>query len=454
MKIKRDVVVIGAGASGLACAHELLNRGLDVQVLEAQSRIGGRIYTQRDASLQTPMEMGAEFIHGTPKSTMGFLESLGVPFYDGCDNHLYFENGKLQEFDDFWDEIGKLMENLNSSRSKDRSVHEFLEAQKKVDSRTKEAFLAFVEGFHSADPHQMSEKGLADSEQSDEEELNETQMFRIPGGYDQLIQGILHSLPPNNEILRLNTVVKKIHWKRGCVWVHCKSSTGVPMKPIQAKAVVVTVPLGVLKAPSSALAAIEFDPVPKKLEDSLAGMRMGDVQRITFRFRSRFWDKLSKEPVGFLHAGPDKYFPTWWTLMPMRTPLLVAWQGGPKANELSRWSEEERVKTALMTLSEITGESLSFLSEQLQGWATHNWTMDPFFLGAYSYIVVDGVERARHFAKSIEDTIYFAGEATASGAVRGTVNGALESGIRAAQQILKKNTFSFASKSQLNSINP
>lgn len=449
-----DVVVVGAGISGLVCAQELLKRGMKVLVLEAQSRVGGRIFTERNPSLNTPMELGAEFIHGVPESTMKRFESFGVPIYDGCDNHLFYQNGELKNFDDFWERIGKLMEHLKPERKKDRSVSEFLESQKKADSEVRQAFTAFVEGFHAADTLQMSEKGLALTEETDDDSLNETQMFRIPGGYDQLVHGIFHALPNAQDVVRLNTVVKKISWKKRSVEITAQSTKGVPLNNIRAKAVVITVPLGVLKAPPSAQAAIELNPRPSILDDCLSGMKMGDVQRITFQFRSRFWEKLSREPVGFLHAGPDKYFPTWWTLMPMRTPLLVAWQGGPKAAELAHWSEEERVKTALLTLSELTGESLTFLNEQLQGWATHNWTMDPFFLGAYSYILVDGVEKANRFNKAIEETIYFAGEATAPKSDRGTVHGALESGLRAARQILKKSSFSLASKSHLNSISP
>lgn len=124
-------------------------------------------------------------------------------------------------------------------------------------------------------------------------------------------------------------------------------------------------------------------------------------------------------------------------MMPMRSPYLIAWQGGPKALELSLRSEAERVQLALSTLSSSTGKSLDFLSEQLQGWHHHDWTEDPFSRGAYSYLLVDGLIASHRLSQSFDDTIYFAGEATATSSARGTVHGALDSGIRAAQQILK-----------------
>jgi len=59
-----DVVVIGAGIAGLACAQALCERGLRVAVLEARDRIGGRIFTRHPGATETPVELGAEFIHG------------------------------------------------------------------------------------------------------------------------------------------------------------------------------------------------------------------------------------------------------------------------------------------------------------------------------------------------------------------------------------------------------
>ena len=76
--MRADVIVIGAGISGLACAHELLKRGLKVLILEAQSRVGGRILTWRDSGLQTPFELGAEFIHGAPSATLKSFETFGL----------------------------------------------------------------------------------------------------------------------------------------------------------------------------------------------------------------------------------------------------------------------------------------------------------------------------------------------------------------------------------------
>ncbi len=64
-----DVLIIGAGAAGLAAALDLSRAGRKGIVLEARDRIGGRIFTHKDPSVPIPIELGAEFVHGkSPKA--------------------------------------------------------------------------------------------------------------------------------------------------------------------------------------------------------------------------------------------------------------------------------------------------------------------------------------------------------------------------------------------------
>src|SRR5205814_141663 len=72
-----DVIVIGAGAAGLAAADELAHAGRSVLVVEARSRIGGRCWTCRFPGLSAPVELGAEFIHGRPPVTLALLQRAG-----------------------------------------------------------------------------------------------------------------------------------------------------------------------------------------------------------------------------------------------------------------------------------------------------------------------------------------------------------------------------------------
>ena len=73
-----DVVIIGGGAAGLAAARVLAKAGVSVELVEAQERLGGRILTVEDPDGQ-PIELGAEFIHGNPESTLALAKEAGLP---------------------------------------------------------------------------------------------------------------------------------------------------------------------------------------------------------------------------------------------------------------------------------------------------------------------------------------------------------------------------------------
>ena len=254
-------------------------------------------------------------------------------------------------------------------------------------------------------------------------------MFRPDGPY----VGILQSWVAPEKIL-FNTRVREICWQRDQVRLRCTGASGdFELRGLKA---VVTLPIGVLKA-APAQGGVAWDPVPDILPRLLDSVEMGHVQKLIFGFKTRFWERLSKEePVSFLHTGPSQYFPTWWTQAPMRTKSLTAWQGGPKALEMSAWTPEERIAAALKTLALITGKSGSWLNAQMETAVSHNWSLDTAAFGAYSYVRTEGTSGAKLYNQPIEDTIFFAGEAGAIDSGRGTVHGAIHSGITAARSCL------------------
>jgi monoamine oxidase len=415
-----DVIIVGAGAAGISCAQKLEQSGKDFVILEARPRIGGRVFSINEQDSTMPLELGAEFIHGAPRKTVDYLGQYEIPFYDVLDNHLVLKNSKLQKFENFFDKMGKLMKRIPAKPGFDMSVHDFIKGFKNTEPTLKSMFRSFVEGFHAADLHQMGVKGLKDTEETNGDSLNDTQMFRPMSRYDLFLKRITESFKPGR--LELNTVVEEITWEPGHVKVTCRRGSSGPVT-YSAKKIVLTVPVGVLKSES-----IRWNPKPEVLNTFLSSVNMGHVQKIIFHFHERFWENLSKEPVSFLHCGPENYFPTWWTLQPMRAPFMIAWQGGPKAWELSLRSEEERVNTALLTLSKMTRIPLRSLNRLVQCWYTHNWSEDPFARGAYSYVTVDGMKALGSLKRNIKNTIYFAGEGSMKGPSRGTVHGALLSG--------------------------
>ena len=99
-------------------------------------------------------------------------------------------------------------------------------------------------------------------------------------------------------------------------------------------------------------------------------------------------------------------------------------------------SDDALLDHSLQSLTHLFATTKGFLEGLLEEFYTHNWQKDPFAAGAYSYIPVGGIDAQAQLARPLEDTLFFAGEATNTEAHQGTVHGAIASGLRAAREIL------------------
>jgi monoamine oxidase len=169
---------------------------------------------------------------------------------------------------------------------------------------------------------------------------------------------------------------------------------------------------------------------------------MGCAIRIVFRFRTPFWEELKAvdgqsraTSLGFL-AVPQADLPVWWTLFPLRAPLLTAWVGGPRAAALAEFGRDELFSCALAGLSRELGISRARIDSLLTDVWYHDWQHDPLARGAYSYGVVGGGDAPGTLAQPLAGTLFLAGEHTVTDGRSGTVHGALASGQRAAKAVL------------------
>lgn len=245
--------------------------------------------------------------------------------------------------------------------------------------------------------------------------------------------------------MRLSTLATEVLWRRSEVRVACRSAFGGEMAPLHASRLVVTLPLGVLTAPAGELGAVVFTPGVSAKTKAVSHLAMGNVLRLTLRFRERFWTnplrvhsrhRSELGRLSFVHA-PRAPIPTWWTTYPLETPLLTAWAGGPSADELLARGEASIVHAALESLTHAFGAKRSLVEGALEKTFFHDWAADPFARGAYSYPLVGGADAGKLLSRPVEDTLFFAGEATAASPDNGTVQGALASGKRAARQVLR-----------------
>ena len=426
-----DVVVVGAGAAGVAAARALHEQGMNVVVLEARERIGGRVFTCRDANTLVPIELGAEFIHGSADELQSLLRDARLANFDVAGERYVTVGKQLRPLSNFWEQLDRVMRRLKGPPARDRSFREFLDDRPGGDRLARERRLAlqWVEGFHAADTRLISSHSLADAGWPAEDD-EERRLGRVVDGYDRVIEWLAASLAGR---IRLGAVVTRVRWAPGNVVVYVRQPDGRERFAIEARAAVVAVPLGVLKADVGEIGAIEFVPELRAKQRALAALAVGSTVRVVLRLRDRFWSS-DYDTLSFLHSS-DKDFPTWWTAYPMRAPLMVGWCGGPNASRLSRLGAGEIEARAISALSRQFHMSRQRLAGLVEGFWTHDWEHDPFSRGAYSYSVVGGSEAPSWLARPLRRTLFFAGEAADSEGSTGTVHGAIASGRRAARQI-------------------
>lgn len=439
---RNDVVIIGAGAAGLAAARDLDDAGLRIAVLEARDRIGGRILTHREPGLPDPIELGAEFIHGDADETQAILDAAGLRSVDIDGRRFESNRGRLRAADDIWQRLHRVMRHLPTSSKDDESFREFLNRQPggRREGHNRRLALQFVEGFMAADAQRVSALSMAgDDDPTGDPAAQRT--GRVVDGYDGVIEALAK---PVAGFIRRSVLVTRVRWKPGRVDVESRSATDGRTRPvIRARRLILTVPLGVLQAPFGALGSIEFDPPLAGKAEPLAQMAMGSIMRVVLRFKTRFWTSESLaqragvpslESLSFVQSN-DEDFPVWWTQYPFRTPVVVGWRGGPRARILDRLSPVGLTDCAVASLARTFHVPARRLQTLLAGSWAHHWDNDPLSRGAYSYQLVGGSTAPADLSRPLGGTLYFAGEATAPDGRIGTVDGAIASGQRAAQQV-------------------
>jgi monoamine oxidase len=421
---RADVLVVGAGAAGLAAARALGSAGLSVKVLEARDRIGGRILTVRHALSPVPLELGAEFVHGRARATLRVADAARLVVERIPDGHLQSRGRSLVPVRGFWERMEAITSRFRNE-GEDRPASEALRALR-LPPRDRAHARGFVEGFQAAPVDGVSEHSL--STKGKEPEPDERDQLRVVSGYDGVPRWLASSA--ERTALHLGTVVEEVRWKRGAVRVLARSGGGAAA--FEARAVLVTVPIGVLAAPAGAEGAIRFVPQLRAAVRAASALAMGQVVRLVLLFRERVWEERERDLV-FVHA-PGAPFPAWWTAAPALAPVMTAWAGGPVAERLLALAPEERERLALASLGTLLDVPAQRLARLLVSASFHDWSRDPYARGAYAYVRPGGLPARRALARVVQGTLAFAGEAL-SEEQSGTVAGALESGERAAARL-------------------
>jgi monoamine oxidase len=310
---------------------------------------------------------------------------------------------------------------------RDRSVAEFLAAHRRLSVADRRLLKRMVEGYDASPIERASEQSLSTAGE-EPSSPDERAQFRVLSGYDRVVRALEDRATRAGARIRLSTAVRAIRWRRGCVDVETASG-----ERIRGRKAIVTLPAGVLRAPPGARGAVVLDPDPPAIRSALAGIEMGDVVRLVLRFRESFWRKALGGAAFVQAPGP---FPTLWTAAPLEVPMLTLWAGGPAATELRERGTSAVVGAAVRELAGLFRTPAARVWKLLLDAHGHDWTADAFSRGAYSYQAVGGASSPERLARPVEDTLFFAGEATST-AHSGTVSGAIESGRRAARLALR-----------------
>jgi monoamine oxidase len=442
MRETADVLILGAGAAGLGAARALCNSGRRVAIIEARSRVGGRIFTRHVAApISTsaiPVELGAEFIHGLPPESWALIREAGLETYELEGSALSFAGGLLRparEEHGASAVLGDMMSWLSQQpRGTDETFAQYLNHAGVSEIQRDEA-IRYVEGFNAADHRVIGVAALA-RQQEAEDEIEADRLFRLRWGYDSLPRFLQKSIAAAGGRMFLDKPVSAIEWRRGSVRMSGIDASGRDFEFFGNQAVI-TLPLGVLHA-----GTMRFAPQPLHVLGEAGRMAMGAALRVPLMFRTSFWRAKSTlgtnrsvadelRQLSFLFT--DRSIPTWWTPHPDEAPMLTGWAAGPSA---AMGDRRPIIDRCLSTLADIFDESPAQLKERLVSWYFHDWSADEFARGAYSYAPVGALSASANIAEPVDRTLYFAGEHTTDSGHWGTVHGALQAGEAAAAKII------------------
>lgn len=397
-----DVVIVGAGAAGIAAARDLAARGYRPLLLEARNRAGGRAWTDT-ATFGFPIDMGCSWLHSADVN----------PWTDYARDHGF---ELLTQLPDWGRRVGREQRTASESEAwmhvrerNDRLIREAAEQGVDVavagivpDDRFKpmfDAIMGWIMGVYSERVSSLDLASYVDTEID----------WTVREGLGSLVAHGAATLD-----VRLNTPVRQIDSRREDVRVTTDRGA------MEARAVIVTVPTNVLAA-----GGIRFLPaLPATFEDALAAVPLGVANKVFFQMAP---GALPFD--GTTHfLGGDATRVGSYQVRPLGREVLLAYFGGDLALELERHGKLEQF--ARDELSRIFG---SDFVRRIVHSVSSAWATDPWSLGSYSAAAPGNAHMRRVLSEPVHERVFYAGEAC-SIEYFGAIHGAWHSGVAAAER--------------------
>jgi monoamine oxidase len=414
------VLIIGAGAAGLYAAWLLKQKGLTVSVLEAAPTHGGRLKALTTLA-DFPIELGAEEIHGSRSEWYKIVQASGARFTTNATTDYYLLDGLLKTENQIANDADVKKANTFISAARtyasttDKTVAEHAMTQA-VPTRTAHYVNAQIGNEYGTSNTRLSIKGIAE-----EDNLWTAGENNFGVANKSLLACLESKVSDVLPLITYNVQVQKVDYSG--ISIVITDQTG---KTYTAAKVIITVPLSILKQNG-----LQFTPaLPTSKTDSFQKIGMGAGMKIILKFSTRFW----AADLGSLFG--DGNVPEYWFTSNGRgtTPILTAFVMGDKAQTLTALTPDDAVSSVVAELDRFYGNTLA--SRALIGSHVEDWGKNPFIKGAYSFpIVGGGITQRSNLQKSVNNKLFWAGEAAHNKGHSGTVHGAIETGIWAANAL-------------------